>query len=122
MNIPQGSGTNPPAGHTTSNGMWGPSAAVGAIRFNTTTSTLETWSGTRWMAVTTSTPETWLEWFKYYINTAVDFDDRYTRRDYIEQEMQGRFPGNYHVDLVSDTWSMVFDTPEDETWFHLKYE
>ncbi len=127
MNIPQGSGTNPPAGHTTSNGMWGPSAAVGSIRFNTTLGAIEVWDGTQWMSVTAkSNPQTWRGWFDYYVcasnATSNAIADRYAQRDYIQQEMQGRFPGRYCVDLAGDTWTLVFDSPEDETWFHLKYE
>lgn len=121
--IPQGSVPNPPAGHTTSNGIWGPGVATGAIRFNTTLGAIETWNGLKWIAVTTnSDPETWVEWFDYYISAAGNIPDWYTRQVHIQQEMQARFPGRYRIDLAGQAWTMVFDTPADETWFHLQYD
>lgn len=121
--IPQGSGPNPPAGHTTSNGMWGPSAAVGSIRFNTTTNAIEVWHGTQWIPVSPPHhPETWQEWFDYYIDASGNIPDQYTKQVYIQKEMQGRFPGRYQVDLAGHEWVMVFDTPADATWWHLKYD
>lgn len=123
MILPLCSGPNPPAGNSSSSSFWGPAGALGSLRFNTTASTIEMWDGSQWLAVTAAAdPETWLEWFKYYINAGNIIADRYARRDYIQQEMQGRFPGNYRVELVSETWTMVFDTPADETWWHLKYD
>jgi hypothetical protein len=103
--------------------MWGPSAAVGSIRFNSTLGAVEIWNGSQWLSVTTkSDPETWQEWFDYYINAAGNIPDQYTKQVYIQQEMQGRFPGRYQVDLAGQAWTMVFDTPADETWFHLQHD
>jgi len=121
--IPQGSGPNPPAGHTTSNGMWGPSAAVGSMRFNSTSGSIEIWNGSQWITVSRPDhPETWQEWFDYYINAAGNIPDQYTKQVYIQQEMQARFPGRYRIDLAGQAWKMVFDTPADETWFHLQHD
>ena len=121
--IPQGSGPNPPAGHTTSNGIWGPGAAAGSMRYNPTSNAMEVWHGTQWIAVSpTPHPKTWPEWFDYYINAAGNIPDQYTRQVHIQQEMQARFPGRYRIDLAGQAWTMVFDTPADETWWRLKYD
>jgi hypothetical protein len=72
--------------------------------------------------VRTSDPETWEEWFDYYISAAGNIPDQYTRQVHIQQEMQARFPGRYRIDLAGQAWTMVFDTPADETWFHLQHD
>ena len=99
------------------------SAAVGTIRLNHTTNAIEVWNGSQWLSVTTkSDPETWQEWFDYYISAAGNIPDQYTRQVHIQQEMQARFPGRYRIDLAGQAWKMVFDTPADETWWRLKYD
>ena len=95
---------------------------TGQVRVNTTNLSYEIYDGTRWQSVVQNwTPVTWLEWFDYYIKSAASAADE-IRRDYIEQEMQGRFPGRYHIELLNERWTMVFDNPADETWWHLKYD
>lgn len=97
---------------------------IGDVRFNKTTKQLEIYTATTWqtMPPPIPDPQTWCEWFDYYINASGNIPDRYTKQVYIQQEMQGRFPGNYRVDLASNEWVMVFDTPADATWWHLKYD
>jgi hypothetical protein len=97
-------------------------AAVGSIRFNNTLGVAEIWNGSQWLSVRTSDPETWAEWFDYYIDAAGNIPDQYTRQVHIQQEMQARFPGRYRIDLAGQAWKMVFDTPSDETWWRLKYD
>lgn len=99
----------------------GQSAVAGAIRFNTINDALEMYDGTNWRSILPD-PKTWKEWFEYYTNSSGTIADLYTRQVYIQQEMSGRFPGNYRVDLAGHEWVMVFNTPADETWFHLKYD
>ena len=97
--------------------------AAGTIRFNNTLGVAEIWNGSQWMSVTTkSDPKTWVEWFDYYISAAGNIPDQYTRQVHIQQEMQARFPGRYRIDLAGQAWTMVFDTPADETWWRLKYD
>ena len=107
-----------PVGNSTSAAT---TPATGSLRFNTTSNLLEVYTGTVWIAAAASSPRTWQDWFDYYIGARGTIPDRYTKQVYIQQEMQGRFPGNYRVDLAGDDWVMVFDSPEDETWFNLKY-
>ena len=107
-----------PVGNNTS----GPTWFAGAIRYNTTSNLLEVYTGTVWVPASAVDLKTWQEWFDYYIGASGTIPDRYTKQVYIQQEMQARFPGNYQVDLAGDNWVMVFNTPKDETWFHLKYE
>jgi hypothetical protein len=97
-------------------------AAVGTVRLNTTLGVAEIWNGSQWLSVRTSDPETWEEWFDYYISAAGNIPDQYTRQVHIQQEMQARFPGRYRIDLAGQAWTMVFDTPADETWFHLQHD
>lgn len=46
---------------------------------------------------------------------------------YLTLRMQQVYPGNYHIvrwvnaDDLHIEFKMKFNTPEDETWFHLKY-
>lgn len=103
------------------NGMTGPTTTVtGQVRLNTTSNALEIYTGSAWTQVINKSPETWQEWFKHHIVQSND-TDRYAQKNYLNREMQARFPGDYQVDLVGNDWGMVFDTPADETWFHLKY-
>jgi len=99
-------------------------AVAGQIRFNEITKQIEIYTATTWQTLAGAVPEpqTWREWFDYYINASGTIPDRYTKQVYIQQEMQGRFPGRYQVDLAGDEWVMVFDTPAYETWWHLKYD
>ena len=109
--IPLGNNTNRPI-----------ATSAGAMRYNTTTNLLEFYTGTAWVPAGATDLKTWREWFDYYISAAGNIPDQYTRQVHIQQEMQGRFPGDYRVDLAGHNWELVFSTPEDETWFHLKYE
>ena len=120
MMFPTGFGPNPPPGNSSSLG--GISSAVGAIRFNTTSGGVETWDGTHWLTMASKNPETWQEWFDYYVDCAVKFKPDSVKRGFVHEEMQARFPGNYHVDVVQGAWQLVFATPADETWWHLKYD
>jgi hypothetical protein len=95
--------------------------STGALRWNTTGNVMEVYTGTRWTPITDDQGWTWQRWFDYYCNISVDGQDRWSKRDYIEKEMQARYPGNYSVDQDGNKWVMVFDTPADETWFNLKY-
>lgn len=97
------------------------SAHTGQIRLNTTSYNIEIWDGHHWLPMAGTDLKTWQEWFKYFGDMSIDGMDRWGKRDYIEREMQARFPGNYRVDLAGNHWTMVFDTPADETWFNLKY-
>lgn len=67
-------------------------------------------------------PETWEEWFEYYINAVDGVVSNSAKLGYVNEEMQGRFPGNYSVNVAGGEWDLVFETPADETWFHLKYD
>ena len=107
-------GPIPPRGPTT-----------GDIWVDSTSNTTNIWDGTQWVTIIHglhSTPVTWQGWFEYYINCAVEVSESYTKRDYVHQEMQARFPGNYHVEVDRGQWRIVFDNPADETWWHLKYD
>jgi hypothetical protein len=95
--------------------------SAGAIRFNTTIQSMEFYDGQVWMPFNKTDPETWQQWFEYYITASGSIPDLYTKQVYIQQEMKGRFPGNYQIDLSGHDWVMVFDNPRDETWFNLKY-
>ena len=94
--------------------------AIGSLRVNTTTNNIEVYEGTRWViAHGLAVPETWQEWLKRY---ATDMGETLTvRRDYVNNSMQTRFPGNYDVVIVDGRWCLVFATPQDKTWFHLQY-
>lgn len=97
--------------------------AIGDVRLNSNNHELEIYDGAGWLPVNQSRqPKTWQEWFKYFGSTSIDGMDRYGMCDYIEKQMQTKFPGNYRVDLAGNYWDMIFDTPADETWFHLKYD
>jgi hypothetical protein len=100
----------------------GPNWLAGAMRYNTTSNLLEVYTGTVWIPASATDLKTWQEWFDYYIGASGTIPDLYTKQVYIQQEMQARFPGNYQVDLAGHDWVMVFESPRDETWFHLKYE
>lgn len=117
--VPQGTGSAPPAG---SGNYMGVSTAVGQIRYNTMRHDMEIWTGTNWHSVSESLPVTWPDWFDYYINWTSDNLDLYDRRQQIHRMMQERFPGQYQVDCHNGVWTMIHDTPADETWFKLKYE
>lgn len=93
----------------------------GAIRFNHTKQTLEVYYTAGWRSFMNLSPQTWVEWFDYYIQAASYIEDELLRRDYIEQEMQGRFPGSYRCERTGQSWFMMFDTPEDETAFLLRW-
>jgi len=95
--------------------------AIGSLRVNTTTNNVEVYEGTRWIiAHGLAIPETWQEWLERY---ATDMGETLTvRRDYINNSMQARFPGNYDVVIVAGHWGLVFATPADETWFHIQYD
>ena len=98
---------------------------TGTMWADTTTNRAHVFDGSQWILVlgqTSKLPETWQEWFDYYINASGNIPDQYTKQVYIQQEMQGRFPGKYQVDLAGHDWVMVFATPADETWWHLKYD
>lgn len=98
---------------------------LGSLRWNTNTHSIETYTGKVWVSTTPELLTTWRSWFNFYIEQCCDMSDRDAQRSYIEGEMQARFPGNYRVDLGGkggQQWVMVFDSPVDETWFHLKYE
>jgi hypothetical protein len=96
---------------------------TGQMRVNKTNLAIEIYDGTRWASIAQNwNPATWREWFDYYINAAGNIPDQYTRQVHIQQEMQARFPGRYRIDLAGQTWIMVFDTPADETWFHLQHD
>ena len=94
--------------------------AIGSLRVNRTTNNVEVYEGTRWViAHGLAVPETWQDWLKRY---ATDMGEALTvRRDYINNSMQARFPGNYDVVIVAGHWQLVFATPQDKTWFHLQY-
>lgn len=108
-------------------GGQGPTPARGQVRYNTSQHRVETWSGAQWIPIAQAHeyPETWQEWWDYYCKqdpTSVFFKTEGDRKS-IERNMQERYPGNYQVgiDIVNDKWIMMFDTPEDETWFNLQY-
>ena len=107
--IPMGNSTNRP---TTS--------SAGAIRWNTTSNAMETYNGTVWVPFRAD-PETWQEWFDYYVSSTKENPDTYARRDTIHKLMQEKFPGQYRVDNHNGVWEMIHNTPADETWFHLQY-
>lgn len=108
-----------PAAPTTGS-LAGVSGSIGAMRFNTTSSSLEVYDGQRWQPILGNTnPETWQEWLDYYNNEIIDHVDK---RQYMNRRMQERFPGAYQVQSTGGQWQLIFDTPADETWFHLKYE
>lgn len=98
---------------------------AGAIRFNDTTVTLEMYDGTNWRSILPD-PKTWQEWFQHFCNAIIDFAPG-ERDQYVLRKMQENFPGNYTVKSSNDSngaggpW-MEFNTPADETWFHLKYD
>lgn len=97
---------------------------IGDMWVDSTNKKSNIWDGTQWLPIGGShpIPTTWQEWFEYYINFGFDSSHTYTKRDYVHDEMQGRFPGSYHVEADRGQWRMVFDTPADETWWHLKYD
>lgn len=123
--IPHGSGPTPPPGHSKSNSnIWGTSGATGALRFNTTTNQIEVWDSTQWLTVTSNPdPETWREWLVYHSEEIIDHGDLDAKLKYILKKMQERFPGNYTIKHLADgKFDLDFCRPEDETWFHLKYD
>jgi len=96
--------------------------AVGSLRMNTNINMFEAYDGTNWIPITMPNPDpqTWREWLEKFAN---DLGEALrNRRDYINANMQERFPGNYEVVQVAGRWDLVFDTPADETWWHLKYD
>lgn len=99
-------------------------SVAGNMWINSVTNQMHVFDGSQWIRVTGAHtfPETWEEWFDHYINSVDNFIPNSVKRGYVHEEMRGRFPGNYHVDIVNGAWTMVFDTPADETWWHLKYD
>lgn len=95
--------------------------AAGTMRFNSITQDVEVYDGTGWQTIVPVVdPQTWQEWLKKFAN---DLGAGLTdRRDYINRSMQERFPGSYEAVHVAGDWQLVFATPADETWFHLKYD
>jgi len=93
---------------------------IGQMRVNRTNNNFEYYDGNRWVtAHGLAIPETWQEWLERY---ATDMGETLTvRRDYINNSMQARFPGNYDVVHEDGDWQLVFATPADETWFRLQY-
>jgi hypothetical protein len=117
--MPQGTG---PAPHLGPGNYMGVSTTTGQIRYNTAAADMEVWTGTNWHSVSKPIPVTWPDWFDYYVCDASDNLDRYQRQQQIHRMMQERFPGQYQVDCHNGVWTMIHDTPADETWFHLQYE
>lgn len=117
--IPNLSITLPVGNSTTSKPM---SPAVGTMRFNSISHQIEAYDGTNWITIApVIDPQTWREWLEKFANDLSVYLTN--RREYINSSMQKQFPGNYHVDLNSNgEWELVFDTPADETWWHLKYD
>jgi hypothetical protein len=98
---------------------------AGTIWADTTTNRAHVFDGSQGIQVlggASNLPETWQEWFDYYVDCAVKFKPDSAKRGYVHEEMQARFPGNYRVDVVQGDWRLVFATPADETWWHLKYD
>jgi hypothetical protein len=100
------------------------SAVTGQIRFNSTIQSLEFFDGKIWRTNGVLNPETWQDWFQYYIygSESIPIRTNDLKREYINQEMRGRFPGAYTVEWVNDDWQMIFDSPEEQTYWTLKYE
>jgi hypothetical protein len=97
---------------------------TGTIWADTATNRAHVFDGSKWIQVlggVAKLPETWQEWFDYYVECAVKFKPDSVKRGYVHEEMRARFPGNYSIDLSGDKWNIVFATPADETWFRLKY-
>ena len=97
---------------------------TGMVWADTATNRLHVFDSSQWIQVAgpaAKLPETWQEWFDYYVECAVKIAPNSLKRGYVHEEMLARFPGNYHVDVVQGDWALVFATPADETWFRLKY-
>ena len=98
---------------------------TGMVWADTATNRLHVFDSSQWIQVAgpaSTLPDTWQEWFDYYVECAVKFKPDSVKRGYVHEEMQARFPGNYHVDVVQGDWALVFATPADETWWRLKYD
>ncbi len=100
----------------------------GSIRFNTTNAQMEMFTGSLWLPIIDG-PQSWQEWFSYYaremehhISNHEVFEPSTHKREYILSQMQERFPGNYTITDKNASWEMTFNTPADETWFHLQYD
>lgn len=68
------------------------------------------------------------EIYRIYLRESNSFgftDDQ--QLELIKDHFQKEFPGNYHIQEAylpeAGGWGakIIFDTPEDETWFKLKY-
>ena len=99
--------------------------AFGSLRMNTNINMFEAYDGTNWIPLIVPgakpNPQTWREWLEKFAN---DLGEALrNRRDYINANMQERFPGNYRVEREANgAWCLVFDSPADETWWHLQYD
>ena len=97
--------------------------ASGALRMNTTIQMFEVYDGNNWIPISmpNTDTQTWREWLEKFAN---DLGEALrNRRDYINANMQERFPGNYRVEQEANgAWCLIFDTPADETWWHLQYD
>ena len=98
---------------------------TGQLRLNAHADCMEFYDGQDWIALSENTSSwTWQRWFRYYCNVSDDLDskNRRDKRDYIQQEMQARYPGGYRVEMVDKKWQLTFATPADETWWRLQYD